>query len=57
MIICENCKKEADLIDVDQGGYEEWWGDQVWHAVFVTVTVCCDSEDWEDVDGDKDTEH
>jgi len=46
---CNECNHICDLVERDDGGYEEFWGAKVWHAQYTTVTDCCGSEDYEEV--------
>ena len=39
--ICGKCDQLCDVIDVDQGGYENFWGAKVWHEQMETVSECC----------------
>ena len=50
MIVCLQCNQECDLIETDHGGWEEFWGAKVWHYQYVSVTSCCGSEDYEEVE-------
>jgi len=38
---CEACGKECEVIEIDEGGIEEWWGRPVWHEQLVDVSNCC----------------
>jgi hypothetical protein len=49
--ICLKCKSECDLHEIDEGGYEEFWGAKVWHPVFTSLSDCCHSEYREEEDG------
>ena len=42
--ICNDCEKECDLIEVDEGGYEEFWGQPVWHEQLTDYSDCCKAE-------------
>ena len=45
---CHECGNECDLIEEDQGGYEEFWGAKVWHEQFTDITDCCRVEDFDE---------
>jgi len=42
--ICGECSKICEQIKVDEGGYEEYWGGQVWHAQYSDVSDCCNDD-------------
>lgn len=42
--ICGKCEKICEQIEVDEGGYEEFWGSQVWHSAFSDVSDCCNDD-------------
>jgi hypothetical protein len=48
MVVCSKCGKLTDLITVDVGNYEEFWGAPVWRSELVDVTACCGSDEYED---------
>ena len=39
--ICEACDTECDVIDQEEGGWEEIWGARVFHSMIVSVSYCC----------------
>lgn len=41
---CTKCGEICDLIEVDEGGYEEWWGARVWRQDFTDYSDCCKAE-------------
>lgn len=51
---CIECGHECDLIEVDHGGWEEFWGAKVWHHQYTDVTDCCQSEDYETIEEELD---
>ena len=53
---CEACGSECEPVDIECGGWEEFWGAKVWHSQITTVSGCC-HENYEELDGDQDTEH
>jgi hypothetical protein len=38
---CENCGNECDIIEYDDGGYEEIWGARIWHPQPTDYSDCC----------------
>ena len=42
--ICGKCNKICESIEVDEGGYEEFWGSKVWHSQFSDVSDCCNDD-------------
>ena len=46
---CESCDQECDVIEVDEGGYEEIWGAKTWHSMKVSASNCC-LENFEEVE-------
>lgn len=39
--ICGKCDRVCEKIEIDDGGYEEVWGAQVWTPAFSDVSDCC----------------
>ena len=51
---CEECEQECELVEIDEGGYEEIWGARMWHPMWTNVSDCCGApyytaEEWEDL--------
>ena len=46
---CHDCDSECDLIEEDDGGYEEVWGAKVWCSALTTKSDCCNDEEWVEV--------
>lgn len=46
---CENCGKECEVIEEDDGGYEEIWGAKIWCSAFTTKSDCC-KENYEEIE-------
>jgi hypothetical protein len=42
--ICGKCERICEQIEVDQGGYEEWWGAEVWMPCITDVSECCEDD-------------
>jgi len=53
MLVCENCGERCELIDVDDGGYEEVWGARIWVPAWTKVSDCCQAET-EEVENEED---
>jgi hypothetical protein len=49
---CIECGKECELIEKDDGGYEEFWGAKVWHEQMTDYSDCCCAE-YEEVEDDE----
>ena len=39
--ICGKCEQLCEVVSIDAGGYEEWWGSKVWHEQLEDVSECC----------------
>jgi hypothetical protein len=55
--ICIECNQECELIDIDDGNFEEVWGAKVWRPDYTSYSDCCHAEYEEVEDGDQDTKH
>lgn len=44
---CEKCETICDLIEVDDGNYEEMWGVKTWVPCIVKRSECCEEEVYE----------
>lgn len=53
---CLQCGNECELEQRDDGGYEEFWGAQVWHTQLTDVSDCCHSDDIEEIEDEEDSE-
>ena len=49
--VCNKCDCDCELISVDEGGYEEFWGAKVWREDFTSYSDCCNSE-YEELEDD-----
>lgn len=38
---CCACDQICELIEIDEGGYEEVWGAKVWVHMYTDVSGCC----------------
>ena len=53
---CYNCEitfEEDDLVEVDYGGWEEFWGAKVWHHQYVDCCPKCHQDDIEEIEYDE----
>lgn len=50
---CNSTFDADDRVEVDHGGWEEFWGAKVWHHQYVDVSPCCHKEDYEEVEDDE----
>lgn len=41
---CLKCDKLCDVVSIDEGGYENFWGASVWHQAWSDVSECCQDE-------------
>ena len=41
---CTSCDHPCHVTETDAGCYEEFWGQQVWHAQYDLLSECCDAE-------------
>jgi hypothetical protein len=44
IFICEQCGLECDLVEIDDGGYEEIWGAKIWCEQMTDYSSCCNAE-------------
>ena len=42
--ICGKCEKICEKMEVDEGGWEEFWGAKVWHHQYTDVSNCCQDD-------------
>lgn len=42
--VCTECSRPCDIVEMDVGGYEEYWGAKVWCAAYEDYSDCCNSE-------------
>ena len=38
--VCEKCGEECELTEIDDGGWEEFWGAKVWHEQMTSYSDC-----------------
>ena len=44
---CHNDRNETELVEMEVGEHLDFaWGRDKWIKDYVTVTLCCSSEDW-----------
>lgn len=54
MIVCGCCGEEAEVVTITEEVDNEYWGSSRNTAYKVDVTVCCECEDFEEVEDEDD---
>ena len=53
---CNGLFAHDELVEVDHGGYEEFWGAKVWRSEFTDCSPCCFTDDIEEGPDDEEPE-